>query len=266
MALWDGDKETVLETDASGWATGGCLLQKQPDGQLRPVAYYSKKLAPAECNYDIHDKELLAIIRCLNEWRSELLGLKDPFMVLTDHKNLNYFMSSKRLSERQVRWAQLLSQFNFRLKFRAGKLSGRPDALSRRGQDVPKSEDDPRLKEREFALIKRDWIEEGKDLRVGLVEKGEEAFEDKQIPQGKDLFEDEEMQGLWDRGVEKDPIFRTELYKTMWKDEPGFSSYLQLKVAKSECEIDKRGALCFRKRLWVPDWEPLQTALIQTNS
>lgn len=124
------------------------------------MAYYSKKLSPAECNYDIHDKELLAIVRCLKEWRSELIGLKKPFQILTDHKNLKYFMASKRLTERQVRWAQLLSQFNFKLKFRAGKHGRRPDALSRRAQDIPVSLEDPRLKQREFKLIKDEWLPE----------------------------------------------------------------------------------------------------------
>lgn len=65
LSLWDGECKTILETDASGWATGGCLLQEHPDGNMKPIAYYSKKLSPAECNYDIHDKELLAIVLCL---------------------------------------------------------------------------------------------------------------------------------------------------------------------------------------------------------
>ncbi|KAI0996873.1 hypothetical protein K3495_g11312 [Podosphaera aphanis] len=212
LALWDGERKTVLETDASGWATGGCLLQSQPGGQLRPIAYYSKKLTPAECNYDIHDKELLAIIRCLNEWRSELLGVKEPFLILTDHNNLKYFMSTKRLSERQVRWSQILSQFNFKLKFRAGKLSGRPDALSRRAQDVPKSNDDPRLKEREFALIRESWMPT-ENLQVNNIHDSEKA--NKLIPRGDQLFEEEELQELWNIGVMKDIVMMKELYNTM---------------------------------------------------
>ena len=79
---------TVLETDDSGWATGGCLSQFDPDVTLHPVAYYSKKLTPTDCNYDIHDNELLSIIRCINEWRVELMGLQKPFIILTCHKNL----------------------------------------------------------------------------------------------------------------------------------------------------------------------------------
>ena len=87
LAMWQDERETVLETDASGWATGGCLSQYDSKGLLRPVAYYSKKLTPAENNYSIHDKQLLAIIRFLNEWRGELIGLRKPFNILTDHEN-----------------------------------------------------------------------------------------------------------------------------------------------------------------------------------
>ncbi|KAI0997025.1 hypothetical protein K3495_g11160 [Podosphaera aphanis] len=240
LALWDAGRSTILETDASGWATGGCLLQRKPGGELQPIAYHSKKLSPAECNYDIHDKELLAIIRCLNEWRSELLGLKDLFLILTDHKNLKYFMSSRRLLERQVRWSQLLSQFNFKLVFRAGKLAGQPDALSRRPQDVPKSMENPRLKEREFTLLKKEWIGENAS-ELHAVQSPMAANElnmiPKVIPKGSQLFEDESLQQLWDEAIDKDKVMK-EIYHSMWKDEPQFASNLQLKVSRSECEID----------------------------
>lgn len=166
------------------------------------MAYYSKKLSPAESNYDIHDKELLAIIRCLREWRSELIGLKEPFHILTDHKNLKYFMSSKKLSERQVRWAQLMSQFSFKLRFRAGKHGGRPDTLSRRIQDMPMSMEDPRLKEREFKLIKDNWLPEsyhGRDKGQPIVS----SLVENSIPRVNQLFE-EELQQLWDQAVTED--------------------------------------------------------------
>lgn len=67
-------------------------------------------------------------------------------------------MTSRRLTERQVRWSQFLAQFNFVINFRAGKNADRPNALSRRSQDIPKGDDDPRLKEREFQLIKNQWL------------------------------------------------------------------------------------------------------------
>ena len=260
LALLHEDGTTVLETDASGWATGGCLSQYDANGKLRPLAYHSKKLTPAECNYEIHDKELLAIIRCLNEWRGELIGLQNPFVILTDHKNLEYFMTSRKLGERQVRWAQFLSEFNFRIQFRSGKKSLRPDALSRRAQDMPKDPDDPRLKEREFQLIHDSWLnktDHKSELALStLINKCHQS-----IPNGRELFKEEELQELWNKAIVKDVTFQ-ELYNTLWQDDRAFPSHLSLKVSRSECEIDSRGALCFRNRLWIPDWEPLRTSLI----
>ncbi|KAI1001166.1 hypothetical protein K3495_g7035 [Podosphaera aphanis] len=102
MAMYHEDRSTIVEPDSSSWASGGCLSQYDPAGNLRPVAYLSKKLAAAECNYEIHDKELLATIRCLTEWRAELIGLENPFVIITDHKNLEYFMTRRKLTERQA--------------------------------------------------------------------------------------------------------------------------------------------------------------------
>ncbi|KAI0991434.1 hypothetical protein K3495_g16753, partial [Podosphaera aphanis] len=122
LALYDPDKLTVVEADCSGYAMGACLSQFDDSNSLRPVAYFSRKLTPAECNYEIHDKELLAVVSALEDWRGELMGLKDPFTVLSDHKNLQYFMTTRKLSERQVRWSLTLSKYNFQLKFRAGRV------------------------------------------------------------------------------------------------------------------------------------------------
>ena len=102
---------------------------------LRPCAYFSRKNSPAECNYEIHDKELLAIISCLKAWESELVSVK-KFRIITDHRNLRYFTSLRRLSERQMRWADILGRYEFELEYRPGKLAGKPDALSRRKQDM----------------------------------------------------------------------------------------------------------------------------------
>lgn len=158
LVLYDPDKETILEVDCSGYVMGACLSQLDDMKVLRAEAYYSRKLTPAESNNEIHDKELLAVISALEEWRGELMGLRGPFTVLSDHKNLQNFMTTRKLSERQVRWSYILSQYNFILRFRAGKDAARPDSLSRREQDMPKNEEDDRLKSREFKLLKDSWI------------------------------------------------------------------------------------------------------------
>ncbi|KAJ6437084.1 reverse transcriptase [Purpureocillium lavendulum] len=128
LAFFDYNRKTVLETDASDWASGGVLSQYDDDGSLRPVAYFSSKHSAAECNYEIYDKELLAIIKALEEWRPELQGNASEFEIMTDHKNLEYFTTTKVLNQRQVRWSEFLSQFNFRIIYRPGSKAVRPDA------------------------------------------------------------------------------------------------------------------------------------------
>ena len=95
LAFFDYDRRTVLETDASDWASGGVLSQYDDENVLRPVAYFSSKHSAQECNYEIYDKELLAIIKSLEEWRPELQGTPEAFEIITDHKNLQYFTTTK---------------------------------------------------------------------------------------------------------------------------------------------------------------------------
>jgi hypothetical protein len=132
LIIFDPEKEVVLETDASDYAIGACASQLGPDGKLHPIAFYSRKMSPAEANYDIHDKELLAIVVAFQEWRVYLEGSKYPIKVLTDHKNLTYFTTTKKLNRRQVRWAELLASYNFQIFYQKGTENGRADALSRR--------------------------------------------------------------------------------------------------------------------------------------
>jgi hypothetical protein len=137
----DTSKPFILETDASDFAVAGVISQDDDSGVLHPVSFYSRKLSPAEINYEIHDKELLAIIVCFEQWRHLLLGSKHPITVFTDHKNLVYFTSTKRLNRRQARWSLFLSDFDFNIIYRSGKSNGKPDALSRRPEYFPKGGD-----------------------------------------------------------------------------------------------------------------------------
>ena len=87
---------------------------------------------------------MLAIIRCLEEWEPELQGVNE-FEILSDHKNLEYFMTVRKLSERQIRWSLILSRFNFKIRHISGKENVLADTLSRRDQDLPSSSQDSRL-------------------------------------------------------------------------------------------------------------------------
>ena len=142
---YDPGSPTQLETDASDHVVAGVLSQ-QYENNWHPVAYFSKSMSPPERNYEIHDKELLAIVRSLEMWRAELEGLqcRDRFSIYTDHRALEYFMTSKKLNARQARWAEFLSRFNFIIRYRPGRNNTLADALSRPAHSGL-SEDDYRM-------------------------------------------------------------------------------------------------------------------------
>ena len=96
------------------------------------MAFLSKLLNEIERNYEIYDKEMLAIVRGLEAWRHLLEGAQFKFEIWTDHKNLEYFMKVQKLNRRQARWALYLSWFDFTLKYVAGSKMGKADRLSRR--------------------------------------------------------------------------------------------------------------------------------------
>ena len=173
----DLNKEIRVEIDALDFVTGGVLSIKCEDERWRPVAYISKSLNEAERNYEIHDKEMLAIIRCLEAWRHFLEGAKGRFEIWTDHKNLEYFMKAQKLNQRQVRWSLYLSRFDFALKHVAGKSMGRADSLSRRvdwAEGVEKdNENQVMVKEEWFKVRVMEQLIEGPD--EGIIKKIKEA-------------------------------------------------------------------------------------------
>ena len=98
LAVLDLDKKIRIEVDASDYVMGEVLSMKCENGRWRPVAYLSKSLNETERNYEIHDKEMLAVIRGLENWRHLLEDAKFKFKVWTDHKNLEYFMKAQKLN------------------------------------------------------------------------------------------------------------------------------------------------------------------------
>jgi len=122
-----------IKVDSSDFATGAVLSQQSTtDGKWHPIAFYSKSLSSVERNYKIHDKEMLAIIRALEEWRHFLEGATYPVEIWTNHKNLEYFVTAKKLNRHQARWSLHLARFDFLLHHCPGCTMGKPDVLSRR--------------------------------------------------------------------------------------------------------------------------------------
>jgi len=134
-----------IEANSSDFTSGAVLSQQLPrEEKWHPVAFYGKSLSLVEWNYEIHDKEMLAIIRVLEEGRHFLEGARHPVEIWTDHKNLKYFMTAKKLNRHQVRWSLYLAHFDFKLIHRPGRSMGKPDALLRRpdhGKGASNSED-----------------------------------------------------------------------------------------------------------------------------
>uniref|UniRef100_A0A3B3HRG1 Gypsy retrotransposon integrase-like protein 1 n=1 Tax=Oryzias latipes TaxID=8090 RepID=A0A3B3HRG1_ORYLA len=129
----DPSRQFVVEVDASDSGVRAVLSQREEhSGKLKPCAFFSKKLSPAERNYDVGNRELLAIKLALDEWRHWLEGAVHPFIVWTDHKNLSYLRSAKRLNSRQARWCLFFDRFNFSITYRPGSRNIKPDALSRK--------------------------------------------------------------------------------------------------------------------------------------
>src|SRR6266478_68192 len=119
-----------LECDASNFAMGAILSQQQEDGLFHLIGFMSKSFSNTEWKYQIHDKEMLAIMHALEEWRHFLEGSNQKFEIHMDHKNLSYFQEAHKLNCCQVWWSLYLSRFNFTLSHKPGRQMGRPDALS----------------------------------------------------------------------------------------------------------------------------------------
>ncbi|KAF9802722.1 hypothetical protein IEO21_09836 [Rhodonia placenta] len=130
LALYDPNREMHIEVDASGYTTGGVLMQKQDDSKWHPVAFRSHAMDSAQRNYEIYNKEMLAIIEALDDWRHYLEGLPNQFKIVTDHKNLEYWHTSQHLMHHQVRWSLFLARLDFCIMHKAGTLNGKADALS----------------------------------------------------------------------------------------------------------------------------------------
>lgn len=232
---FDYDKEAIVETDASDYVSAGILSQHDEDGLLHPIAFFSKKHSPAECNYEIYDKELLAIVRAFEEWRPYLEGSPHPIKVITDHKNLEYFMTTKLLSRRQARWSEFLSRFDFTINYRPGKAGGKPDALTRRSGDLPLEEGDERELHRQQIVLKP------RNLRLSATNSNTTTIEE-----------------LWTKAYETDS-FPNEIIELLRK---GIRT--SRKISLGECE-EERNRLRYRGKLFVPNYQPLRLRIIQIS-
>jgi len=182
LAVPDLDKEFQVEADTSNYTTRGVLSMKCSDKKWKLVAFISKSLSNTEQNYEIHDKEMLAVVRCLKAWRYFLEGAVKKFEIWTDHKNLEYFMKAQKLNRKQTRWVLYLSRFNFTLKHIPGSKMEKADSLSRRPDweiGVEKDNEDK-------TLVKPEWLEVRKTEVVEIIVDGVDLLEEVRKSKVKD--------------------------------------------------------------------------------
>jgi len=133
------ERPFVVHTDASAYGVGAILLQEGESTEtnttqkpkLHPLAYYSASFIQAERNYDIYERELLAVVKALKHWRHHLAGAKLPFTVVTDHANLAYWKESRDLNQCTARWHSFLQDYWFFIQITPGKNHSAADFLSR---------------------------------------------------------------------------------------------------------------------------------------
>ena len=136
----DFGKKFYLQADASLYGVGAVLSQegkhltptlaRQQKPILHPIAYYSATFTQTERNYDIYERELLAVMKALTHWRQYLGWTKEPFVIMTDHANLQYWKSPKNLNRRTARWQADLQEYDYEIRHIPGKENVPPDALS----------------------------------------------------------------------------------------------------------------------------------------
>jgi hypothetical protein len=141
LKVYDLELPTCVEVDASGFATGGILSQEGEDSLWHPVAYRSDSMSKEERNYEIYDREMLGLIRALEDWRHFLEGI--DFEVITDHKNMEWWSMMRDLNRHQARWSLYLSHFNFKVTYKKGE-SMQANALSCFSKDHVSDREDNR--------------------------------------------------------------------------------------------------------------------------
>lgn len=241
LAHFDPHKRIVIETDSSDYVSAGVMSQEDENGVLRPIAFFSKKLSPAECNYEIYDKELLAIIRAFEEWRPELEGHQGlPIEIITDHKALEYFMTTKQLNRRQARWAEYLSRFSFVIKYNPGKNHQKADALTRLPGVRPQNVEDDRIQHQHQTILKPHQLDP-EIIRVLAVTQARPA---------RPLAE------LLDQAIAEDELCQEtlKLLRTGARESK--------KISLAWCS-EENNRLLYKGAIWIPPHDELRLALIQ---
>ena len=168
---YDRIKQIILKIDFSDYVNAEVLSQYDDEEILHSVVFYNRNMISVECNYEIYDKKLLVIIRCLKHWRFEFESIEKSVKIFIDHKDLEIFMTSKKLTSRQARWAEILSKFNIVIQFQSKTQNVKTDALTRMSNSRLKNDTDERHQYREQMLLT------SKRLEIHVVKFDESIYE-----------------------------------------------------------------------------------------
>ena len=225
LLMPDHTNPFTVESDASKYATGAVLRQKDANGDWHPCGYISHSFTTTERHYEIYDRELLGIIRALETWRHYLLRSEHPTIILSDHKNLTYFRTAHKLNRRQARWSLFLSEFDLKLVHVPGLQMVQSDALSRRADHIPEEDTD------------------NEDITL--------------LPDNLFVkFIDTDMHDLFTEQIMKDDIVRDAI--TTLKDQ----GTPLIKSSLSDWKVENQ-LLFFKDRCYVPNNEELQQRLVE---
>jgi len=146
-------RKVILKTNFSNYINDEVLFQYDDEDILHSVIFYSKNMIFAECNYEIYDKEFLTIIQCLKHWCFKLKCTDISIKIFINHLNLKYFMIIKKLIRWQIKWAEKLFEYNFKIIYQSEKQNLKADALIRMS-DIKsvESNDDQKLYQHQMLL------------------------------------------------------------------------------------------------------------------
>jgi transposase InsO family protein len=233
---YEEDRPAIIETDASDFAMGAVLSQKFEDGKIHPVAFISKKFSPAEMNYQIYDKEMLAIVYSMKTWRCYLQGAIHTTIVFSDHMNLQYFKETNLLNRRQARWAEVLQEYNFKIVYRKGSANGKADALSRCPEFISR-EGGTESTETKALLGPELWVQ------MGALEMEDNEIEEIVLAGFSVKRLTPTIMERWNTEVEKDTKYQELLKKIKEKE----------KNVDERLGIDSDGMIVWKGRLLVPE-------------
>ncbi len=155
---FDQIRDFILEIDSFNYVNNEVLFQYDDEDILHSIAFYSKNMSSAECNYEIYDKKLLIIIWAFEHWWLELKLIDISIKMFIDHQALISLMKDKKLSRRQMRWVQKLADFNFKIMYRSDKQNIKIDVLTCRADFMFKDFDDERVQYQRTTILTLNWM------------------------------------------------------------------------------------------------------------